>query len=345
MLVVFLGNTAVATVEQQRCLLDADGDIDKRCLAIADAVLEGVLHESDEHQRRYLLVGELAGHIDRDLHLIGIAQLHQLDVILQESNLTIERHDLFVAFVEHEAHHLRQFEDGLLRLLRVNIHQRVDIVQRVHQEVGIDLVFQILQLLFQVLFLQLLQPFAVATLLEVEFDADIHAHHQQEDDDGDDVTLSREERWMLVASVILEARLPAWAVIVWLINSDAGRVCGFHFFEGLHRGLAESFIVGQGRSVCVIPQFVLSALFHHLMAESAVILEVRTVVALIDLEDADDHDAHPCIDPLTLTIDKYRRQQVVVDEEYHEERNVLTPHHHHLAPVETDVFVIGRSDA
>ena len=271
-----------------------------------------------------------------------------MDIILQEGNLPIERHHLFVTLIEHEAHHLRQFEDGLFRLLGVYIHQRVDIVQRVHQEVGVDLVFQILQLLFQVLLLELLQPLAVATLLEVEFDADIHAHHQQEDDDGDDVVLTHEESGPLAATTvwaILEAGIPVRTVVAWLIAPDAGRVCGFHFFEGLHRGLAESFIVGQGRSVCVTPQFVLSALFHHLMAESAVILEVRTVVALIDLEDADDHDAHPCIDPLTLTIDKYRRQQVVVDEEYHEEGNVLTPHHHHLAPVETDVFAIGRSDA
>ena len=81
------------------------------------------------------------------------------------------------------------------------------------------------------------------------------------------------------------------------------------------------------------------------MTESAVILEVRTVVTLIDLEDADDHDAHPYIGPLALPIDKYRCQQVVVDEEYHEEGDILAPHHHHLAPVEADVVAIGRSDA
>ena len=95
----------------------------------------------------------------------------------------------------------------------------------------------------------------------------------------------------------------------------------------------------------LIPRFELSALLHHFMTESAMILEVWTVVTLIDLEDADDHDAHPYIGPLALPIDEYRCQQVVVDEEYHEEGDILAPHHHHLVPVEADVVAIGRSDA
>ena len=146
-----------------------------------------------------------------------------------------------------------------------------------------------------------------------------------------------------VASVF-ETGPPARTVVFGVIAPEAGRVVGLHLLKGLHRWLAEGLFAGQGRTV-VVHRSARFALLHHLMTESAVILEVRTVVTLIDLEDADDHDAHPSIDPLTLTIDKYRRQQVVVDEEYHEERNVLTPHHHHLAPVEADVVAIGRSDA
>ena len=171
--------------------------MDEGFLSIADAVLEGVLDEGDEHEWGYLLVGQGGRHVDGDAYLVGIAQFHQRDIVLQEGHLTVEGHTLLVALVEHEAHHLRQFEDGGLRLFWVDVYQGVDIVEGVHEEVGIDLVFQIFQLLFQILLLQVVHFLLVAALLEVELDAEVHAAHEDEDDEGDDVMLAHDQRGAL----------------------------------------------------------------------------------------------------------------------------------------------------
>ena len=61
---------------------------------------------------------------------------------------------LLVPFVEDVAHHLRQLHDSALGRLRVDVHQRVDVVERVHEEMRIYLVAKVFQLLFQVLLLQ-----------------------------------------------------------------------------------------------------------------------------------------------------------------------------------------------
>ena len=51
----------------------------------------------------------------------------------------------------------------------------MDIVQGVHEEVGIDLVFQILKLLLEVLMLQLCHLLSVASMTEIELYAQVHA--------------------------------------------------------------------------------------------------------------------------------------------------------------------------
>ena len=83
-----------------------------------------------------------------------------------EVELTSEGHTALIAFIEDEAHHLRQRQDGVFGLLWVNIHQCMDVVQRVHKKVRVDLIFQILQLLLQVLLLQSFQLLLVVAILE-----------------------------------------------------------------------------------------------------------------------------------------------------------------------------------
>ena len=65
----------------------------------------------------------------------------------------------------------------------------MDVVERVHQKVGVNLIFQILQLLLKVLFLEKGKLLLVSALPEIEFHAEVHAKHEDEDDEGDDVVL------------------------------------------------------------------------------------------------------------------------------------------------------------
>ena len=62
---------------------------------------------------------------------------------------------MIIALVEQVAHHPGHIHNAVLGLLGVNVHQRVDIVQRVHNEVRVDLVTQVVKLLLQTLLLEL----------------------------------------------------------------------------------------------------------------------------------------------------------------------------------------------
>lgn len=101
---------------------------------------------------------------------------------------------MLIAVIEDIPHQLRQLDDTLLGFLRVNIDQCVDIIQRVHEEVRINLVFQIFQLLVQILVLQLLEFLLTLILLEQQLDGDIHAKHKYENNDTDKVELVDDER-------------------------------------------------------------------------------------------------------------------------------------------------------
>ena len=161
-------------------------------------------YESDQYQGRYLSLWNLCGQIDRNPDLIGIAQFHQRYVVTDEVELACNRHQFLIALIEHVAHHLRQLQYRVLGLLRVYVYECVDVVQRVHEEVRINLVAQILQLLFQILLLQPQQLFLVATRTEIELDAEVHAEHQYKDYDGYDVVFADEYGWAPIRSLAVE---------------------------------------------------------------------------------------------------------------------------------------------
>ena len=160
-------------------------------------MLEGVLDEGDEQQRRYLALRHLAGQLHLDAHILRIAQLHQRNVMADEVQLARQRHTLFVALVEYEAHHLRQFDDGFLRLRRVDVDKSVDVVERIHEEVRIYLVAQVLQLLLQILTLQLDQPPTVVATAEINLDTKIHSEHHHQHYHRHDVALADDDRGCL----------------------------------------------------------------------------------------------------------------------------------------------------
>ena len=86
-----------------------------------------------------------------------------------------------VALVEYIPHHLRHNDDSPLCLLRVDVYQGVYVVESVHKEVRVYLIFQISQLLFQVLFLQVAQLLLVFVRLEKQLHTEVHSKHQHQD--------------------------------------------------------------------------------------------------------------------------------------------------------------------
>lgn len=147
-------------------------DVDERAAVVAHSVLEGVLDEDDEEQwRNRDSVGQRAGVVEANLDVVRIADAHQFDVVLEELDVAAERDDLASRVVEHVAHHLRELDDGILGALGVDVNQRVDVVERVHEEVRVNLVLEVVHLGLHVLALELLHLLLVANRLVHELDA------------------------------------------------------------------------------------------------------------------------------------------------------------------------------
>ena len=91
---------------------------------------------------------------ERDIHLVDIADTHQLDVALEEANLLIECRGTLARVVEDMAEHMRKFHNARAGHIAVELYHRVDVVQGVHQEVGVNLILQILHLRLDVLLLE-----------------------------------------------------------------------------------------------------------------------------------------------------------------------------------------------
>ena len=84
--------------------------------------------------------------ITGDLDILGYADHHQVHVIMQELHFLLQVHVRLLVIVEDMAEHLRKVDNGLLRLLRVECRQRIDIVHRVEKEMRIHLLPQVDQL-------------------------------------------------------------------------------------------------------------------------------------------------------------------------------------------------------
>ena len=83
-----------------------------------------------------------------------------------------------VALVQDVPHQLRELLDARLRLFRVDVHERVDVVEGVHEEVRVDLVAERFQLPAQVLRLQFLHPALSADRFQIILHAQVHPQEQ-----------------------------------------------------------------------------------------------------------------------------------------------------------------------
>ena len=313
----------VATGEVHRIVVFRDFHLDERRVLIADAVLEGILDEGDENERRYLAVGCLLWQIDGDLHLIGVAQLHQRDIVADEVELTGERHALLVAFVEHKAHHLRQFENGVFRLLRVDVHKGVDVVERVHEEVRIDLIAQVFQLLLQVLTLQLSQPLTVVATAEVTLDAEVGSKHQDEHHDGHDIPLADDGRCMMMAHLLRKRTL-----------SEVRRCgsAGVREFSKLgHISLLRSSV-----SPHLCPSY------RRLVTHRS--LEDGAAVVLVNHKCRDDDGQEGEIEGTLPLMHQERCQQEIMDEKQHEINREPAPYDEYFRPVERGLRIADGAD-
>ena len=162
----------------------AHPDVDERRPRIADAVLEGVFDEDDQQQRRYGdVVRQVVRVVEPDIHVFGVADAHQFDVVLHELDVLLERNGLVPRFVEDVTHHLRQLDHGVLRIGGVDVDQRVDVVERVHEEMGVDLVFEIIHFGLEVLSFELLHGLLVAQRLVHHLDGGVGAGHEESQHD------------------------------------------------------------------------------------------------------------------------------------------------------------------
>ena len=194
---VLLGALLVLRVlagEQQPPVVNMRRDVDEAPVLIAHPMLEGVLDVGDGNERSYEGIGQIVVAVGLYVDLVGIAQPHELYVVVDEVALLPQTRQRTVAVVENVAHEVRQLNDTLLGLLGVDVDQRMDIVEGVHEEVRVYLKFQIFQLLVQVLVHEPLEFLLVLVLLEEQFHAEVHAEHQDENDDADEVDLIDEER-------------------------------------------------------------------------------------------------------------------------------------------------------
>ena len=158
--------------------------MDERRPRIADAVLEGVFDEDDQQQRRYGdVVRQVVRVVEPDIHVFGVADAHQFDVVLHELDVLLERNGLVPRFVEDVTHHLRQLDHGVLRIGGVDVDQRVDVVERVHEEMGVDLVFEIVHFGLEVLSFELLHGLLVAQRLVHHLDGGVGAGHEESQHD------------------------------------------------------------------------------------------------------------------------------------------------------------------
>ena len=145
---------AVGDVAADLSVLLAEQDADEAGFGGRDAMLEGILYQRDEDEGRdgRAAVGR---DVEARLHadVLRQADAHQFDVVAVEVHLLVQRDRLLLVLVEDVAEQAAQFLHGGLRLVRVEGDEGVDVVQRVQQEVRVQLAAQVLQFGFGAAFL------------------------------------------------------------------------------------------------------------------------------------------------------------------------------------------------
>jgi len=129
-------------------------DTDKAGFGGGDAMLEGILYEGNKDERSYFSTA-----VRSDVYLCfhtdvgGETDAHQFDVVADEVHLLVQGDEVLLIVIQHMAQQSAQFLHGSLCLVGIEGDEGVDVVQRIEQEVRVELVAQVLQLGFRAAFL------------------------------------------------------------------------------------------------------------------------------------------------------------------------------------------------
>ena len=113
-----------------------------------NAVLDGVFDERLEHKVGHQRVERVRLHVEHNGQTIPEARLFDLQVLREEIELLLQRHFLHADVLQRHAQQVAQLRDHVVGGIDVAVHQRRDRVERVEQEVRLQLPLQRLELRF-----------------------------------------------------------------------------------------------------------------------------------------------------------------------------------------------------
>ena len=111
-----------------------------------DAVLDRVLDERLQQQRRYQRVECLGLDVVADHQTVGEACAFDLEVLAEKVELGVERDFLFAEPLEREPQQVAEPHQRAIGGVDVAVHQRGDRVQRVEEKMRMQLLLQRLEL-------------------------------------------------------------------------------------------------------------------------------------------------------------------------------------------------------
>ena len=143
--------------------------------------------------------------------------LHQLkiDIAVDEMHFLLKRNRICLTINHNIAKHLRKLQHTVGSLLIVNINQRINVIQGIEQKMRVNLRFQVAQLHFEALHLQLISKFLVFLLTSLKIcdsrdSRHYHKHHYPDDIKDNNVSLfhrrskARRQIFHKIQSLILD---------------------------------------------------------------------------------------------------------------------------------------------
>ena len=149
-------DTVVPDFHPELVAVPTRGDLDVAGTRLSGhAVLDGVLDERLEDQTRH--AGVQGFRLDVELHRQAIRETRLLDaeILLEELQLHLQGHFVVARVVEREPQQIAEVHEGAIRGLDILVHERGDRVQRVEQEMRVELLLKRRQLRLDQLRLEL----------------------------------------------------------------------------------------------------------------------------------------------------------------------------------------------
>ena len=286
-------------------------------------MLEGVFHEGDKHQRGNFGIGHLGRYVRGDAYLVGIAQLHQMDIVHQEFHFAPHGHQMLVGLVEHIAHDSGEDEDGFLGPLGIDVYQRMDVVERVHVEMRINLILQISQLLTERTAFQLAHLLLVLQVLEVELHTEVHAEHEYHHHQLEKMRQSDTYRRPVV---VVSVHHPPLSVTLHL-----PAVFRIEFVRTV-----DAVAMHPWRTVPHAPR--IAAHHLHSRTRSAACWSALTLIAYENGKQTGHPDK---IGQFPVLVDEHRSERKIVNKENYEIDQIDVPHHEHVVPLEHIFGIVG----